>query len=197
MLYQVALTEEEIGKIFANKSQQQNASTTAGNPHQQQAKSRSVPKASKQRETGTTPSASRYPEQESTSTSFSSSNNGSPQRLTREECNGIFAAFSSKPEQIWHVGKKMNDSRAKCSGCKASQMVNGRLYMTVDGLFIPQNQNFAKERKFYFCANVNCTSKKPYMSNLEVPPKEVYAEPALSKDDIELLAYRGFNVIHD
>ena len=43
-------------------------------------------------------------------------------------------------------------------------------YVYVSGMYIPPNETFSKERKFYFCALPTCTIKKPYMSNMTVPP---------------------------
>ena len=43
-------------------------------------------------------------------------------------------------------------------------------YVYVSGMYIPPNETFSKERKFYFCALSTCIIKKPYMSNMTVPP---------------------------
>ena len=34
-----------------------------------------------------------------------------------------------------------------------------RLYVYVSGMYIPPNQTFSKERKFYFCALPTCIKK--------------------------------------
>ena len=69
------------------------------------------------------------------------------QKLTNEECNAIFASFSPIPKQVWHVGRRIKDSQAKCSGCRASQMVKDRLYMTVEG---PEPE-FCREDILFLC----------------------------------------------
>ena len=72
--------------------------------------------------------------------------------LTEAEVNSILDSKSHK--LTWKVGKIRGKSTARCAtnGCKAS-MLEHKMYVETDGWFIPPNQKFAVERKFYFCAS--------------------------------------------
>ena len=57
------------------------------------------------------------------------------------------------------------------------------IYVYVSGMYISPNQTFSKERKFYFCTLPTCIIKKPYMSNMTVPPWRITTLKKLSQDD--------------
>ena len=116
--------------------------------------------------------------------------------LTEAEEKAILDA--KDPKLVWKVGKVSGKTKtAKCSNltCKAS-MPEDKIYVEVDGWYIPPGQRFAVERTFYFCASFECM-KHVRSSNI-VPPSvstmfEMKAETTLKAEDKELLTYRGFN----
>ena len=84
----------------------------------------------------------------------------------------ILSVFEAKKviEQLWIVEKVTKRMTSRCCSCK-STMPEGKLYLKVNGYYIPINQTFAVERSFFFCTLKQCVSKKPFMSNIVVPPK--------------------------
>ena len=116
--------------------------------------------------------------------------------LTPEEMESIFE--SKKPtelDQIWKVAKREARLNASCCTCK-STMPGGKIYIVVNGLYIPRNQKFAVSRQFYFCADPRCIAIKPFASNIQTPPSEVHIMPdsQLSSEDICLLRQRKLPV---
>ena len=104
--------------------------------------------------------------------------------------------LDSKSHKLtWKVGKVRGKSTARCAtnGCKAS-MLEHKMYVETDGWFIPPNQKFAVERKFYFCASVLCLKSVP-RSTVVTPTKDVIFEiipgSDLTSDDKDL-RYREF-----
>ena len=76
-------------------------------------------------------------------------------------------------------------------------MPAGKMYVEVDGWYIPTSKNFAVERKFYFCASYLCSKRVP-VSNI-VPPSldvvfEVINDTNFTSEDKEFLNFRGFKV---
>ena len=68
------------------------------------------------------------------------------------------------------------------------------IYVYVSGMYIPPSQTFSKERKFYFCALPTCTKKKPYMSNINVPPCTITTSEKLSQEDKDKIRSRGLPI---
>ena len=77
--------------------------------------------------------------------------------LTEVEESAIFEARSVK-EFVWELEKSNERRNAKCSTCKAT-MPPGKIFFHVKGLFIPPNQAFSVDRRFYFCASFRCVKK--------------------------------------
>ena len=98
---------------------------------------------------------------------------------------------SSEPEQLWYIEKRNERLKASCCSCK-STMPPGKIFVYVKGLYIPRGKRFAIIRQFYFCADLNCLTKKPLASNLHVPPNviTVRADSQLSPADIALVRSR-------
>ena len=118
-------------------------------------------------------------------------------RLSDMEIEGILRADRrNSDQQDWKITKLKSDSSALCAGCKASAMVKGRLCIIVHGLYVPGPLMKAVPRKYYFCAMSSCVSKKPYASNLRVPPANVLLdyEQEFSQAEMATLRSRGFNV---
>ena len=112
--------------------------------------------------------------------------------LTPEEQMAIFEG--KEKVQRWKINKSNVKKNAKCSTCK-STMPAGKMFVEVDGLYIPKNQTFAVDRKFYFCALFSCL-KKVNASNI-VPPTSnsifmIADESGISIEEMEILKTRGF-----
>ncbi len=84
------------------------------------------------------------------------------------------------------------------STCK-STMPEGKIFITVTGLYILRNQRFAVDRQFYFCADPRCIRIKPFASNLQTPPREIKIQSGsqLTREDVSLLQHRGLPVTYD
>ena len=105
----------------------------------------------------------------------------------------ILSVFEAKKviEQLWIVEKVTKRMTSRCCSCK-STMPEGKLYLKVNGYYIPINQTFAVERSFFFCTLKQCVSKKPFMSNIVVPPKKITLSENLCQEDIDIICRRGF-----
>jgi predicted nucleic acid-binding Zn finger protein len=116
--------------------------------------------------------------------------------LTSEEMESIFESKkATEPKQIWKVAKRETRVNASCCTCK-STMPGGKIYIVVNGLYIPRNQKFAVSHQFYFCADLRCVAIKPFASNIETPPREILQDSQLqlSSEDICLLRSRGLPI---
>ena len=116
--------------------------------------------------------------------------------LTPIEMESIFESKrSAKPEQVCHATKKNERLRASCCTCE-SALLAGKIYVYVMGLYIPRGQRFGTARKFYFCADPQCIARKPFASNLVVPPTVITVAPnsLLSLDDVALIQSRGLPI---
>lgn len=128
------------------------------------------------------------------STSTPNTSTNKMPKMTDEEMNGLFAASSNNNSaQVWTVRKEDKGKQALCAGCRNSKIIPGRMYIHVAALYVPLNCNFCVSRNFYFCANLNCISKKPLASNLQCPPSEVFVGEGikLSPQEYEILVERG------
>ena len=113
--------------------------------------------------------------------------------ITRAEIPAIFETKGEGPQK-WYVDKLLTRKEAKCRTC-SSTMPGEKLYVFVNGLCISPGKHFAKERTFYFCALMKCLGKKPYMSNLQVPPITAETRNSrLTKDERHLLHSRGLPI---
>ena len=160
LINQVALVESEVVELFSNAPaiippRLFRKSSTSGVP------SNSTPNTHPSSSSSGTPSSCR-----------TNSSSQKTQRMTVEEMNGLFEASSpNKNTPAWTVRKKDNKGKEPmCAGCRNSKIVPGRIYIHVSALYIPVNCNFCVSRNFYFCANLNCLSKKPLASKLQCPP---------------------------
>ena len=118
-------------------------------------------------------------------------------RFTEAELESIFEGNSSyRKSQTWYANKLVVRKDAKCCTCRAT-MPAGKIYVYVNGLYVPPNQNFSTNRTFYFCAQPNCLAKKPFMSNIKVPPKEVTNpnDSNLLLSDINIMKNRNINIV--
>ena len=127
----------------------------------------------------------------------STSLNDTP-KLTPEEITSIFEGHpSSNVPQRWYVEKSFTKRKARCCAptCK-NTFPPGKITIFCQGLYIPPNCNFAKERTFYYCALSTCVRQEPIMGNLKVPPSHlvVLKHSGLSKADISLLKSRDFEL---
>ena len=85
-------------------------------------------------------------------------------RFTDAELKSIFEGNAAhRKNQIWYAGKLLVRKDAKCCACGAT-MPEGKVYIFVTGLYVPKDQTFSVERTFYFCAQLACINKKPFMS---------------------------------
>ena len=113
--------------------------------------------------------------------------------ITEAEIKSI---LDSKSKALtWRIGKlKTGKTTARCATCKAA-MLEHKVFVQTDGWFIPPNQKFAVERKFYFCATFKCLNAVS-RSTVVAPTKDVIFEiipgADLTADDIDLLRYREF-----
>ena len=118
-------------------------------------------------------------------------------RFTAAELESIFEGNSSNTKsQTWYANKLVVRKDAKCCTCR-STMPAGKIYVYVNGLYVPPNQNFSTNRTFYFCAQPSCLAKKPFMSNIKVPPKEVTNpnDSNLLISDINIMKNRNINIV--
>ena len=116
-------------------------------------------------------------------------------RFTEAELESMFEGNSSHTNsQTWYADKLVVRKDAKFGTCRAT-MPAGKIYVYVNGLYVPPNQNFSTKRTFYFCAQPYCLAKKPFMSNIKVPPKEVYNpnDSNLLISDINIMKTRNIN----
>ena len=115
--------------------------------------------------------------------------------LTTEEERGILETKDSN--LCWKLSKLQERKNAHCVTCKAA-MPAGKMFVEVNGWYIPPNKNFAVERNFYFCASFLCLKRVP-SSNI-VPPNqdtffEVIKDTDFSPEDRALLKFRGFKFV--
>ena len=69
----------------------------------------------------------------------------------------------------------------KCRGCRAEQR-EGKLCVSVTGLYVPFEQNFVTETIFYFCPAVTCIQRIPVWTNLNVP-LVIHVDGSVNVDD--------------
>ena len=62
----------------------------------------------------------------------------------------------------------------RCRACRNLQN-EGKLTISVKGLYVPYGQDFATETMFCFCPNVTCIYNIPPWTNLN-PPKRIVAD---------------------
>jgi hypothetical protein len=120
-------------------------------------------------------------------------------QLSEAEQLAIFEAHNdNSSEQEWFVDKLIARKSASCCARDSNAtMPAGKIYVFVKGLYIPKNQTFATERIYYFCALPKCLSKKPYHSNIIVPPQvvKVAGSTNLLAADITSIRSHGINII--
>ena len=80
--------------------------------------------------------------------------------LTSRELDALFSDYDNL-QQSWVEIKLDEGITAHCSGCLKSKMIAGRLCIVVNVKFAPKDCFFAVDRKFYFCAVVQCLKNKP------------------------------------
>ena len=107
---------------------------------------------------------------------------GTTQNLdpTNRGFNAIFE------KQIWSIAhfRKQKGRAPSCKTCKKRIQVD-QLHVVVDGLFIPDGQQFATSAKFRFCPQRECLQKKPKRTNL-IDCKEIVLGAGEILNDEEL-----------
>ena len=90
------------------------------------------------------------------------------------------------------MDKLLTRKEANCSTCSSTTSAE-KLYVFINGLYIPPSKHFAKERNFCFCALMKYFEKKQCMNNIQNPPIIVEVRKLrLTKDERNLLHSRGF-----
>ena len=110
--------------------------------------------------------------------------------LTSRELDELFSDCDNL-QQPWVEIKLDEGITAHCSGCLKSKMIAGRLCIVVNVKFAPKDSYFAVDRKFYFCAVVQCLKNKPWSSNLRCPPEKVKANRTIDDSAKQLLKARN------
>ena len=110
--------------------------------------------------------------------------------LTSRELNALFSDYDNLQQPLVEI--KLDEGiTAHCSGCLKSKMISGRLCIVVNVKFAPKDCFFAVDRKFYFCAVVQCLKNKPWSSNLRCPPEKVKANRTIDDSAKQLLKARN------
>ena len=104
--------------------------------------------------------------------------------LQNDRCN-------SMPKN-WTVGPKERKKgpTPRCRSCR-KEILENNLCVSVMGLYVPFENNFAVETTFYFCPNVQCIRRIPPWINLTPPGKINYIPGSIEEEEIEHLHQIG------
>lgn len=107
------------------------------------------------------------------------------------------SARAQLPPHKWYLGiyEKKGPLRATCSGAHCvTKLQDGGLCVYVNGFWKAVGSGQKIPRLFYYCADGDCLSTRPKLSNLMIPPATITAEDTIPTATLEALRAEGLPI---